>query len=115
MMLDSALQFEKLIKNPRGATSKGSSGQITWDNPDDLERYLLNLQAAAEKLATENRKLRRLHDRITEIVCNLMNTDLLRQQQKWKDNLFEIRQIIAEAQQMVSHSLYSSLPERSII
>jgi dynein heavy chain 2 len=98
MMLESALQFEKLIKNPKG--SKGSNAQITWDNPEDLERYTLNLQTAAEKLSTENRKLRKLHQKISEIVVNLMSTDLLRQQQKWKDNLYEIRQVISEAIQM---------------
>lgn len=98
LMLESALQFEKLIKNPKG--SKGNNGQITWDNPDDLERYTLNLQAAAEKLSTENRKLRKLHQKISEIVVTLISTDLLRQQQKWKDNLYEIRQIISEAVQM---------------
>ncbi len=99
MMLESALQFEKLIKNPKG--SKNSNGQITWDNPEDLERYTANLQSTAEKLSTENRKLRKLHQKICDIVVNLANTDLLRQQQKWKDNLYEIRQIISEAVQMV--------------
>lgn len=98
LMLESALQFEKLIKNPKG--SKGNNGQITWDNPEDLERYTVNLQATAEKLSTENRKLRKLHQKISEIVVNLISTDLLRQQQKWKDNLHEIRKVISEAVQM---------------
>lgn len=99
LMLDSALQFEKLIKNPKGS-SKNSNGVITWDNPDDLEKYTNNLQVVAEKLSTENRKLRKLHQKVLDIVVNLMSTDLLRQQQKWKDNLYEIRQIINEAVQM---------------
>ena len=99
MMLESALQFEKLIKNPKG--SKNANSQITWDNPEDLERYTLNLQSTAEKLSTENRKLRKLHQKISDVVVNLANTDLLRQQQKWKDNLYEIRQIISEGVQMV--------------
>ena len=103
MMLESALQFEKLIKNPKG--SKNMQGQITWDNPEDLERYTLILQATAEKLSTENRKLRKLHQKISEIVVALINTDLLRQQQKWKDNLNEIRQVITEAVQMVKKSI----------
>lgn len=98
MMLESALHFEKLIKNPKG--SKSSSGQITWDNPEDLERYSLTLQSAAEKLSTENRKLRKLHQKILDIVLGLISTDLLRQLPKWKDNLYEIRQIMNEAVQM---------------
>jgi dynein heavy chain 2 len=98
MMLESAVQFENLIKNPKGSSSKNQ--QITWDNPEDLERYTLSLQSAAEKLSTENRKLRKLHQKISDIVVNLMSTDLLRQQQKWKDYLYEIRQAINEAVQM---------------
>ena len=99
-MLESALQFEKLIKNPKG--SKSVQGQITWDNPEDLERYTLLLQTSAEKLSGENRKLRKLHQKISEMVVTLMNTDLLRQQQKWKDFLNEIRQVITEAVLLVS-------------
>jgi len=99
LMLESALQFEKLIKNPKG--SKGAGGnQITWSSAEDLERYTLSLQAAAEKLSTENRKLRKLHQKISDIVVGLVSTDLLRQQQRWKDNLHEIRQVISEAVQM---------------
>ena len=101
MMLESALQFEKLIKNPKGS-SKSSKGLITWDDPEDLEKYTMILQAAAEKLSTENRKLRKLHQKIGDIVATLISTDLLRHQQKWKDNLYEIRQIIGEAVQMVA-------------
>lgn len=100
MMLKSAKQFENLIKNPKGSSK--SSDKLTWDNPEDLEKYTLSLQSAAEKLSTENRKLRKLHQQISDVVVNLMNTDLLRQQQKWKDYLSEIRQVINEATQMVS-------------
>lgn len=35
--------------------------QITWDNPKELEVYITKLQSAAEKLSTENRKLRKWH------------------------------------------------------
>jgi dynein heavy chain 2 len=96
MMLENALKFEKLIKN-----QKTKKDQITWDNPDDLEQYISKLQAAAEKLSGENRKLRRLHQRAIDLTVNLMNIDLLRQQQKWKDIMVEIRQTIGEALQMV--------------
>ncbi len=34
MMLESALQFEKIMKN-----QEGSKDQIIWDNPEDLERF----------------------------------------------------------------------------
>lgn len=39
----------------------GGKAQITWDNPRELEAYIQKLQAAAERLSTENRKLRKWH------------------------------------------------------
>ena len=35
--------------------------QITWDKPSELEEYISKLQAAAERLTTENRRLRHCH------------------------------------------------------
>ncbi|XP_071781183.2 cytoplasmic dynein 2 heavy chain 1 [Centroberyx gerrardi] len=92
MMLGLALAFEQVIKNPR-SQSKESGGklQITWDNPKELEVYIAKLQSAAEKLSTENRKLRKWHTDFTEKVVTLMNVDLLRHQQRWKDGLQELR------------------------
>ncbi|CAF4583402.1 unnamed protein product, partial [Rotaria magnacalcarata] len=59
-----------------------SGGQITWDNPEQLTRYISTLRATADKLKTENLKLRRHHLTIHQIVCSLMNTDLLREPHK---------------------------------
>ncbi|XP_068004360.1 cytoplasmic dynein 2 heavy chain 1 [Melanerpes formicivorus] len=89
MMLQSALAFEQIIKHSR--SGPGGKGQITWDNPRELEAYIQKLQAAAERLSTENRKLRKLHRNFIEKVISLMNIDLLRQQQRWKDGLQELR------------------------
>uniref|UniRef100_UPI000D31A44F cytoplasmic dynein 2 heavy chain 1 n=1 Tax=Maylandia zebra TaxID=106582 RepID=UPI000D31A44F len=92
MMLNLALAFEHVIKNPRSQSKKtGSKLQITWDNPKELEVYIGKLQAAAEKLSTENRKLRKWHTDFIEKVVTLMNVDLLRHQQRWKDGLQELR------------------------
>ena len=99
MMLQSARQFENLIKNPKG--TRAGSDRLTWNEPEELERYTLSLQAAAERLSSENRKLRKLHQKISDLTVNLINTDLLRQQQKCKDVIYEIRQVINEASQMV--------------
>uniref|UniRef100_A0A4W6F7X0 Cytoplasmic dynein 2 heavy chain 1 n=1 Tax=Lates calcarifer TaxID=8187 RepID=A0A4W6F7X0_LATCA len=87
MMLSLALAFEQVIK------SKESGGklQITWDNPKELEVYIAKLQSAAEKLSTENRKLRKWHTDFVDKVVTLMNVDLLRHQQRWKDGLQDLR------------------------
>ncbi|KAM3616881.1 uncharacterized protein V6R79_025341 [Siganus canaliculatus] len=92
MMLGLALAFEQVIKNPR-SQSKESGGklQITWDNPKELEVYITKLQSAAEKLSTENRKLRKWHTGFVDKVVTLMNVDLLRHPQQWKDGLQDLR------------------------
>ncbi|CAF4436379.1 unnamed protein product, partial [Adineta steineri] len=85
MMLDLAKAFESLVKDPKVSQRGGgrdASGQITWDNPEQLTRYISTLRGTAEKLKTENLKLRRHHLTIQQIVCSLMNTDLLREPHK---------------------------------
>jgi dynein heavy chain 2 len=117
MMLDLAKNFERLVKDPkvsrknlilfiliylinlffteRGGGGGGDSGvKITWDNPEQLSRYISTLRAAAEKLKTENLKLRRHHSTVQQIVCSLMNTDLLREPQKWNEQIQDIRKIM---------------------
>ncbi|XP_038123892.1 cytoplasmic dynein 2 heavy chain 1 [Cyprinodon tularosa] len=92
MMLSLALAFEQVIKNHRSQSKESDSKlQITWDNPKELEVYIGKLQSAAEKLSTENRKLRRWHTDFIDKVVTLMNVDLLRHQQRWKDGLQELR------------------------
>ncbi|KAJ8297985.1 hypothetical protein KUTeg_024516 [Tegillarca granosa] len=96
MMLDSALSFERLVKNPKsGSKSKGENVEITWDNPEELDNYINKLQKAAERLTTENRRLRKSHNVVCEKVEQLISVDLLRQQQKWKDGLMDIRHLMA--------------------
>ncbi|CAG6004611.1 unnamed protein product [Menidia menidia] len=92
MMLSLALAFEQVIKNPRSQSKEvGGKVQITWDNPKELEAYIAKLQSSAEKLSTENRKLRKWHTDFIDKVVTLMNVDLLRHQQRWKDGLQELR------------------------
>ncbi|XP_052360063.1 cytoplasmic dynein 2 heavy chain 1 isoform X2 [Oncorhynchus keta] len=124
MMLSYALAFEQVIKqNPRSQPrDSGGKLQITWDNPKELEVYIGKLQSAAERLSTENRKLRKWHTDFTEKVVALMTVDLLRHQQRWKDGLQELRTGVAtlEAQgfrsgemkawrQHWNHQLYKAL------
>ena len=86
--------------------------EVTWDNPEELEKYIVKLQAASNTLTVENRKLRKQHMNVCDKVVNLMGVDLLRHQQKWKDGLMEIRQIMANLVQQV-WKLYNILLQRS--
>ncbi|XP_026994578.2 cytoplasmic dynein 2 heavy chain 1 isoform X2 [Tachysurus fulvidraco] len=92
MMLNYALAFEKVIKTPQAASQDGGGKlQITWDSPKELEVYINKLQNAAETLSTHNRKLRKWHTDFIDKVVLLMGVDLLRQQQRWKEGLQELR------------------------
>lgn len=75
-------------------SSDGSGVRITWENPEQLARYIATLRGAAEKLKTENLKLRRHHSTIEQMVCSLMNTDLLREPQKWDELIQDMRKIM---------------------
>lgn len=68
-LLVAAEPLALVCQNPR-SQSKESDGklQITWDNPKELELYISKLQSAAEKLSTENRKLRKWHTDFIEKV-----------------------------------------------
>ncbi|XP_029026743.1 cytoplasmic dynein 2 heavy chain 1 isoform X2 [Betta splendens] len=92
MMLGLALAFEQVIKNPRSQFKEsGSKAPISWDNPKELDVYIAKLQSIAEKLSVENRKLRKWHTDFIDKVVTLMNVDLLRHQQQWKDGLQDLR------------------------
>nr|XP_026695417.1 cytoplasmic dynein 2 heavy chain 1-like [Ciona intestinalis] len=100
LMLESALNFERIIKKPKASSKVSNDGHvlITWDRPEELEEYIGKLQQAADKLTTENRRLRKQHSIICDKICSLMSVDLLRNQQKWKDSLSDVRRIISEVQ-----------------
>uniref|UniRef100_A0A0N5CE75 Cytoplasmic dynein 2 heavy chain 1 n=1 Tax=Strongyloides papillosus TaxID=174720 RepID=A0A0N5CE75_STREA len=89
MMLEEAVAFEKLILPKK--SSKENSIKVTWDDPKKLETYIEKLQKAAEKLTLHNRRLRRVHEEIMEIICKMMELDLLRSEEKWKQCLSDIR------------------------
>ena len=56
-----------LISNVLQISDQGKI-HITWDKPDELEEYIRKLQQAAEKLTTENRRLRKQHTDICDKV-----------------------------------------------
>ena len=41
---------------------------ITWDNPDELEEYISRLRSAADRLTSENRRLRKCHGTLVDKV-----------------------------------------------
>ncbi|TMW62553.1 hypothetical protein Poli38472_005171 [Pythium oligandrum] len=93
MLLDSLLAFEEAVKRP-GMSSKASSSkknEVTWANLEECQDYVKQLQDAADKLASENRRLKRAHEKLSEEFVTLMEIDLLRYPNKWKERWDEIK------------------------
>ena len=44
-----------------GFKAKGEGVQVTWDKPEELEAYIQKVQSAANRLTSENRRLRKCH------------------------------------------------------
>ena len=49
------------------------------------------MQDAANQIINENRRLRKLHSNLTELVTALFDVDLVKQQAVWKDKMDQIR------------------------
>ncbi|KAJ3390612.1 Cytoplasmic dynein 2 heavy chain 1 [Lobulomyces angularis] len=100
MLLDLALEFERLVKNPKGESSgKKQNSALKWDSPVELEKYIFKLQEVTQKLTSKNRTLRKYHELITEQVLQLINVDLVKHQQKCKEILNNMRSIVNSLEQ----------------
>lgn len=108
MLLNLALQFEKLVKDSEALYKKASG------NPQELEKYISLLQVTTDKLTSENRHLSKLHETIVEHVKTLMNVDLVKNQNRWKDIIALIRNIAYSVQER-GISLESTLSWRNHI
>ena len=114
-----AASLESVIKAPKNLKSnvqkKGGSGSqtVTWGSSVELEQYVNQLQAAAERLTTENRMLRKHHHAFTDKVVGLMNVDLLRQSDKWKAGLLELRTTVEKLNQTKSFTPEALRPWQS--
>lgn len=89
MMLEAALGLAQLVKEQTG---------MTWDKVDQVQRYVTKLQGQVDLLARQNNLLAGIHQQVKAKVLELMDTDLLRQQDRWKAGLKEIRQIVTSVE-----------------
>jgi len=95
MMLDKAQGFEYIIKNPKG--KKSDDGKtVTWQDPIEIENYIKQVQTKATELISENRRLRKVHMTIIDMIVELMNIDLLKNKNTWKENLAKVRKMIEQ-------------------
>ncbi len=90
MMLEAAVGLAQLVKEQT---------DMTWTDTDKIGNYLKKLREHTDKLARQNNMLASFHKQVRDKILFLMNTDLLRQQNKWKDILKEIRLIMTQVEQ----------------
>uniref|UniRef100_A0A183BTS1 Cytoplasmic dynein 2 heavy chain 1 n=1 Tax=Globodera pallida TaxID=36090 RepID=A0A183BTS1_GLOPA len=106
MLLDEALAFERLVLPSPGGKQRDERGaaavNITWENPEKLKQYINKLREAAFNLTNHNRRLRKAHAEITQIVAELGHVDLLREEAKWSAKLIEIRQKFVDEERFVA-------------
>ncbi|ETN70298.1 hypothetical protein NECAME_14873 [Necator americanus] len=109
LLLDEAIAFEKLViprKNEESAISR-----VTWEDPKELEAFIATLQTASDKLSNHNRRLRNAHTEIAHMVMELINLDVLKEVNKWKEILVKIRSKALQLQyQWGIESLHAQIP-----
>lgn len=91
MLLESLLAFENVVQQTNMHTTSSSKNEVTWQNLEECEIFVKQLQDAADKLANDNRRLRRIHDKLAEDSLILMDIDLLRYPSRWKDKWDEMK------------------------
>eukprot|EP01041_Mallomonas_annulata_P006819 gene6819-13816_t len=82
LLLASLKAFMNIVSKPSGGRA---GGEVSWNNPTDCENYIRALQECAEQLSSENRFLRKVHEDLRVLTIALMNLDLLRQTDTWRD------------------------------
>uniref|UniRef100_A0A1I7WK47 DHC_N1 domain-containing protein n=1 Tax=Heterorhabditis bacteriophora TaxID=37862 RepID=A0A1I7WK47_HETBA len=53
LMLGEAVAFERLVIPKK--TEDSAISKVTWENPKELEDFIVKLQAASDRLASHNR------------------------------------------------------------
>ncbi|CAH8521205.1 unnamed protein product [Heterobilharzia americana] len=99
LMLNSALAFERLIKSHNRQLNFSKEDlftTITWDQTEQVQSYIQQLQQASQQLMSENRQLRKVHYTLIEKMIKLLDVDLLRNQSKWRNELNDMRYKLSE-------------------
>ncbi|CAH0388994.1 unnamed protein product [Bemisia tabaci] len=110
MMLTAAVELARLVQ---------SQNNVTWSDITSVDSYIAKLQAAVQTLALQNDTLVSHHQKLTEKVIFLMDTDLIRELPKWRETVSEMRNIIKEVEAIFintsswkshwNHQLYKAL------
>uniref|UniRef100_A0A182W9J8 Cytoplasmic dynein 2 heavy chain 1 n=1 Tax=Anopheles minimus TaxID=112268 RepID=A0A182W9J8_9DIPT len=84
IMLKNAIEFSKLVK----------SESVSWSEEESVERYIEALQEAVKRLLKDNNLLTGHHEQARKAILKLMDTDLIRQANVWKEEIRNLRDIV---------------------
>ena len=104
MLLQEAVAFEAQLKN---IASK--STVMMWDSPEELERFAQGLMKSAETFKMKNERIKKEHKRLEELVLRLLETDLVRRMDKWKEIIASIRERVQVLSKIKEYSQFSKL------
>ncbi|CAH0554579.1 unnamed protein product [Brassicogethes aeneus] len=89
LMLTSALELSKLVQEQE---------VVSWGDEQSVEKYVLCLKNAVEKLSKENNMLSIYHNQVLEKINELEDVDLIKDYSKWKENVRVIRNIVTQVE-----------------
>ncbi|XP_040163455.1 cytoplasmic dynein 2 heavy chain 1 [Anopheles arabiensis] len=84
IMLKNAMDFSKLVK----------SESVCWSEEESVERYIDALQESVKRLLKDNNQLTGHHEQARKAILKLMDTDLIRQANVWKEEMRNLREIV---------------------
>jgi dynein heavy chain 2, cytosolic len=93
MLVQLAREFESnlMLLTERSKLKNQNQGQSI-----DLENFVNLVQNAANDLTKEIRKLKKSHSTILDLICQLLNYDLISNRNKWKEILKKSRAVFSE-------------------
>ncbi|XP_056634261.1 cytoplasmic dynein 2 heavy chain 1 [Diorhabda sublineata] len=98
MMLASALELSKLVQEQE---------VVSWGQEKAVEKYVELLKTAVEKLSKENNFLTTYHYQISEKINGLLEIDLIRDYNKWKETTKYIRNVMAQVEDKGFRNMHS--------
>lgn len=96
MLFDALVEFEKEVTNPTANRGSKSDQTVTWGNSSECNSYVERLRTAADKLSGENRRLQKVHEKMGMLTVGLMDIDILRQSDRWKQQWGKISTIVSQ-------------------
>ena len=79
MILQQAIDFENVVKEFKVGRSLNQNAE--------LEQYISKVKQSANQIMLENKKLRKVHLTMVDLVNNLFDIDLLKQKPLWKEKM----------------------------